>query len=51
MLHLDEATADLLVSGVAEEAGDEPTDRLSARRDALITAMQKATRPLRDDTA
>ena len=32
---------------IAQEAGQETPAELSARRDALITAMQKATAPLR----
>ncbi|WP_371226294.1 3-hydroxyacyl-CoA dehydrogenase NAD-binding domain-containing protein [Roseovarius sp. 2305UL8-3] len=45
--HLDAATREAMVKGMADaSAGQSPAD-LSARRDALITAMQKATRDLR----
>ena len=45
--HLDAASRDALVKGMTEaSAGQSPTE-LSAKRDALITAMQKATRDLR----
>ena len=47
-LHLDGELADLLCKGVAEEAGTESPAALSAKRDALITAMQKATAALRE---
>ncbi len=47
VLHLDGATVSQLVDGVTAEAGDENPARLSAKRDALITAMQKATAELR----
>ena len=46
-LHLDPALARELSSGVAKEAGDETPAALSARRDALIAAMQKAASSLR----
>ena len=46
-LHLDPELAALLANGVAEEAGTETPADLSAKRDALITAMQKATASLR----
>jgi carnitine 3-dehydrogenase len=46
-LHLNETLAAQLATGVAQEAGQETPAELSARRDALITAMQKATAPLR----
>lgn len=45
-LHLTPALAAELVSGV-QQASTAPTAELSARRDALITAMQKATAALR----
>ena len=47
VLHLDEETARQLVEGVADEAAGETTAELSARRDAMITAMQKAMTALR----
>lgn len=47
VLHLDAETARQLIDGVAAEAGDETTARLSAKRDAMITAMQKAMAGLR----
>lgn len=40
--HMDADTASELVAGVMEEAGAETQESLSARRDALITAFQKA---------
>ena len=46
-LHLDDATAKLLVEGVIKESEDQPTVVLSEQRDALITAMQKATATIR----
>lgn len=45
-LHLDPALSSQLVAGV-QEASTVPTVELSAKRDALITAMQKATASLR----
>lgn len=47
MLHLDSELAKKLVSGVTAEANGEALEALSARRDALIAAMQKAMAPLR----
>jgi 3-hydroxybutyryl-CoA dehydrogenase len=41
-LHLDEDLARQLTKGVAEVAGNETPAALSAKRDALIIAMQKA---------
>ncbi|MGI9483353.1 MAG: 3-hydroxyacyl-CoA dehydrogenase NAD-binding domain-containing protein [Hyphomicrobiales bacterium] len=49
VLHLDEETARELIEGVAFEAGNESPARLSEKRDAMITAMQKATAELRRD--
>ena len=46
-LHLDEELAGLLSKGVADEAGNQDHAALSAKRDKLITAMQKATTDLR----
>jgi len=46
-LHLDPKTAALLVSGVADEAGDSTQAKLSSKRDAMIAAMQVATREIR----
>ena len=46
-LHLDAGTIKLLVEGMTEAAGGQSPADLSARRDALITAMQKATEELR----
>ena len=45
-LHLDPALSAQLVDGV-QAASTAPTAELSAKRDALITAMQKATATLR----
>jgi 3-hydroxybutyryl-CoA dehydrogenase len=42
VLHLDEALAKQLTDGIAENVGTETTAELSAKRDALIVAMQKA---------
>lgn len=47
VLHLDPAVASELFAGVKAEAGAEAPAQLSAQRDALITAMQKATVGLR----
>jgi carnitine 3-dehydrogenase len=46
-LHLDEALAKQLSDGVAKDVGDESPAELSAKRDALIVAMQKAIAHLR----
>ncbi len=46
-LHLDPQTAKLLVSGINDEAGDATHTELSRQRDAMIAAMQIATRKLR----
>ena len=45
--YLDDETRATLVAGMTDAAGGLTPAQLSARRDALITAMQKATRPLR----
>jgi len=45
--HLDADTAKELVAGIMEEAGPESQESLSAQRDALITAFQKAAAGLR----
>jgi 3-hydroxybutyryl-CoA dehydrogenase len=42
VLHLDAALAEQLTSGVAENVEGQSTAELSAKRDALIVAMQKA---------
>jgi len=42
VLHLDEALAKQLSEGMAQDVGDQSTAALSAKRDALIVAMQKA---------
>jgi hypothetical protein len=42
VLHLDEALAKQLSDGLAENVGKQTTAELSANRDALIVAMQKA---------
>ena len=41
-LHLDESLAKQLAEGMADNTGAQPTAQLSAKRDALIVAMQKA---------
>ena len=51
VLHLDTGLAQDLVEGVSLEAGEGTPAALSAQRDALITAMQKATAPLRKTPA
>ena len=48
-VHLDEEVARLLIAGVAEAAQGRSPAELSVQRDALILAMQKATKHLRDD--
>ena len=45
--HLDPSLSAKLVEAVGDVAGPIPTVELSARRDALITAMQKARAALR----
>lgn len=47
VLHLDPAVSSELIEGVQGEAGTKSPAELSSQRDALITAMQKATAPLR----
>lgn len=47
VLHLNEALAEELSAGVAAEAGGKTPAELSAKRDALIMAMQQATAHLR----
>jgi 3-hydroxybutyryl-CoA dehydrogenase len=49
VLHLDEELAKRLSDGVVEEAGDKNPAELSVQRDALITAMQRATAGLRGE--
>ena len=44
---LDEATIKILVDGIADAHGDASQADLSAARDALILAMQQATKSLR----
>lgn len=51
VLHLEPGLAGDLVSGVRQEAGEGTPAALSAQRDALITAMQRATAPLRKASA
>lgn len=46
-LHLDEALAKQLSDGMARDAGGDSPAQLSAKRDALIVAMQKAIAHLR----
>ncbi len=46
--HLNEALSAQLVEGVSEEAEGRTTSELSAKRDALITAMQKAAASVRN---
>jgi len=46
VLHLDDALAQQLTAGVAKNVGAETTADLSAKRDALIVAMQKAIKQL-----
>lgn len=43
VLHLDQSLADILTAGVEQEAGKETIAGLSARRDVLIAAIQRAT--------
>jgi 3-hydroxybutyryl-CoA dehydrogenase len=47
VLHLDEGLTKQLSDGIAKDAGSETPADLSARRDALIVAMQKAVAHLR----
>lgn len=46
--HLDQESAQLLVSGVEEEAGSASTEALSTQRDELIVAMLQAMQPIRE---
>lgn len=45
--HLDEDVINTLVDGIAEQARGRKTEELSAQRDKMLTAMQKATQHLR----
>lgn len=47
-IHLTQEVAQTLIDGVNDAGQDQTPGDLSARRDALILAMQKATGPLRD---
>ena len=47
-IHLTEDVAQILIDGVSDEARGQTPAELSAKRDALIVAMQKATAGLRD---
>lgn len=47
-VRLDAQTIDALRMGVEAEQGDRSLEQLMAGRDALILAMRKATRPIRD---
>lgn len=47
-IRLDETVAETLIQGVADTADGQSPAELSKKRDALILAMQKATRGLRD---
>ncbi len=47
-LHLDAETAEMLVAGVMAGAGSDEPAALAGKRDALLVAMQRATRPLRE---
>ncbi|WP_170569811.1 3-hydroxyacyl-CoA dehydrogenase NAD-binding domain-containing protein [Ruegeria atlantica] len=44
---LDEDVINTLVDGIAEQAQGQSTEELSAQRDKMLTAMQKATQHLR----
>lgn len=46
-IHLNDEVAQTLIQGVQSEARGQTPAELSAKRDALITAMQKATQGLR----
>lgn len=46
--YLDKDVIQQICEGVQEEANGLSVNELSARRDALLTAIQKATKPLRD---
>lgn len=47
-IKLDDEVIASIVSGVQEEAGGKSVEELAAKRDALLTAIQKATKPIRD---
>ena len=51
VLHLNDEIAEQLVAGVHKASGSFTPAELSAKRDAMITAMQKATSPLRNGKA
>ena len=46
--HLDEDVIKTIIAGVTDEADGQSVEALSAKRDALLTAIQKATKPLRE---
>lgn len=46
-VYLDQAVKEQLVAGINETAGDLTQEELAAKRDAMITAMQKAVAQLR----
>ena len=46
-IHLNDDVSKTLIEGVKQEAQGQTPAELSAKRDALITAMQKATAGLR----
>lgn len=45
--HLDEAVIKQIIDGVTDEANGQSVAELAEKRDALLTAIQQATRPLR----
>ena len=46
-IHLDEEIINTIIKGVQEEAGGQSVKDLSAQRDALLTAIQQATKTVR----
>lgn len=46
--YLDEEVIKTIIDGVSQQADGHSVAELSARRDALLTVIQKATKPLRD---
>ena len=47
-IHLNEEIIAAIIKGVEAEADGQSVQELAARRDALLTAIQQATKPIRD---
>ena len=47
-IKLDDAVIAAIIKGVQDEAAGQSVEELAAERDALLTAIQKATKPIRE---